>query len=173
MGVAASSCDLTCLHPIIIIFSHITFLCLPTCMYTQCCIQGPHTCTQMLSHASEHCHGNLLRNCLSIKFIPAGRITTCTDSKPPGYLYSHFTNHTGTRRPPSVPEPPFPLHGTSPGCPLSTLFFACCALCCLLCLPCAFMQCLHEYVPTGHEHGQLLRRGLTETSRGGFANPSS
>ena len=79
-------------------------------MCTQCCIPGPPACTQMLLHASEHCHGSLLRNCLSIKIILAGWITTCADSKPPEYVYSHPPHklHRHQANTPFRSRPPLP-----------------------------------------------------------------
>ena len=90
--------DLACLHSIIIIFSQITLFLLAhlhvhTILYSAPPYMHPNvpagTPPLSPSDASEHCNGSLLRNCFSIKFILAGRITTCADSKPPEYLYSH------------------------------------------------------------------------------------
>ena len=86
--------------------NNIVFACPPACAHNTV-FQFPYmhpnvpagTPPLSPSDASEHCNGSLLRNCFSIKFILAGRITTCADSKILESMDTHTSPQiTGTRQ---------------------------------------------------------------------------
>ena len=127
--------DLTCPYPFSVRYD---CFCLPICMCTQCCTQGPPPCTQKCSR---------ILSCTLDPYLPFNKVYPkgsdhhltdtlfCTLNRsygldlpqPPQLLLLTITA-TRQTSPPTVPDLPFPLHGTSPGAPTTPPHLILCML---------------------------------------------